>query len=201
MAFEPLAKTVELVLHANSESSERATVLHFVTSAAHAWTTPELNTLCQNFWAACGTGIKQSMVPGVNFREITARDMDVEAGALGSYSIPQPSPGIRGGTDMLPANCALVISWRTGIAGRKYRGRSYWYGASDADAQGSLPSTSFGTAVSTVAGLIGTFVNSGGVAVLLAVASRVLNASTPVNAYVIDAVFDSQRKRLPLRGN
>lgn len=200
MAFEPLAKTVELVLHANSESSERASVFHFVTNAAHGWTTAELNTLCQNFWSVCGTAIKQSMLPGVNFREITARDMDTEAGALGSYSIPQPQPGIRTGTDLMPANVALVISWRTGIAGRKYRGRTYWYGGGDADAAGSLPNSGWGTSVATVAGLIGTFVNSGGVAVVLAVASRVLNASTPVNAFVIDAVLDSQRKRLPLRG-
>lgn len=130
-------------------------------------------------------------------------DVSTEGGPQSIY------PFVQTGTvssAALPNNAALVVSHRTAKRGRSYRGRSYFTGIplsaqNSATDVSSTYATNLATAFSTLMDAIGA---SGYPHV---VASKqhngvVSNPATvaPVQAYVVDTHFDSQRRRLFGRG-
>ena len=193
-------RTVEVVVHAQSEGSERANVFHFYLVAIGFPTATQLDTLCQNFWTAIGLAYRNCCGINVNFTAVTARDLQSVAGAVGTYAIPQPAPGTIN-ADLMPANCAAVISWRTGLSGRSARGRSYIFGLQDGAAIGSTLTNAQIALLTALSNAIGSFTNAGGVGVLFSILSKTLVNTFPVRNAIIDAIMDSQRRRLPGRGN
>jgi len=101
----------------------------------------------------------------------------------------------------MPANCAAVISWRTGLSGRSARGRSYIFGLQDGAAIGSTLTNAQIALLTALSNAIGSFTNAGGVGVLFSILSKTLVNTFPVRNAIIDAIMDSQRRRLPGRGN
>jgi len=98
-----------------------------------------------------------------------------------------------------PANVTVTISWRTGLAGRKYRGRIYVVpicenNTNDDDTVGSL----------TVAWLANTaqdlIAKAATAAIDLIVFHNADSTFTKIISFVIDNILDSQRRRLPGRG-
>lgn len=109
-----------------------------------------------------------------------------------------PSPGTRVGAAE-SGNVTMTISWRTGLAGRKFRGRIYVPALSEQDVSTNDVVSSVVTAVFSAAALAlytGQLTNG----VVPAVFHRATATYTPVNSHVIDAIVDSQRRRLPGRG-
>jgi len=109
--------------------------------------------------------------------------------AAGTVASPAPRPG----------NVTAVMSWRTGLAGRKHRGRSYHVGV-DGDqilttdnlvgfylAQLTAAATEFLT-ILTIAGLKAVIFH------------RVDDSFTDVTGVVVDQLVDSMRTRLAGRG-
>lgn len=110
-------------------------------------------------------------------------------------------------TDALPQNCAHCVSFRTAQRGRSGRGRNYVLGMTEGDTQDSIISTLIVSAHVTayeiligpgafVAGLqwvvVSRFHNN---------APRTTGLAIPItNVLSVDAVVDSQRRRLPGRG-
>jgi hypothetical protein len=55
------------------------------------------------------------------------------------YSYPALVPGTRVSAQILPPQSAAVITWTTGLVGRRYRGRNYmWYTVEDDQNQGTF---------------------------------------------------------------
>jgi hypothetical protein len=113
-------------------------------------------------------------------------------------AVSPPSPGTSAGQS-IPANATLTMSWRTGRAGRKERGRNYIPGLPFTAVNANDTVTSvFLSALATAAGQFVSGVWSNGV--VPAIFHRFDHSYTPVNSYVLENVVDSQRRRLPGRG-
>jgi hypothetical protein len=109
-----------------------------------------------------------------------------------------PSPGLRAFTPE-SGNVTLTMSWRTGLAGRKFRGRIYVPGLCVTDVSSTDTVASVITAALSVAAqALYSGALSGGV--VPAVFHRSTATYTPVNSHVIEALVDSQRRRLAGRG-
>lgn len=109
-----------------------------------------------------------------------------------------PNPGNRGGTAEA-GNVTQTISWRTGLAGRKYRGRIYVPALAEPDVTSN---DLVGSVVSAVFSAAALALYSGALAngVVPAVFHRSTATYTPVNSHVVESIVDSQRRRLPGRG-
>jgi hypothetical protein len=110
------------------------------------------------------------------------------------------------GTSSLPNGVAIVVTERTALRGRNYRGRIYIPGIDIADRNDSisLNTTALGNLMTQVQWLL-TAANTAGA--IWSVVSHFLNKAprgtainTPITAVSADNYFDSQRRRLALRG-
>lgn len=112
------------------------------------------------------------------------------------------NPAICGGIstgEPAPASVTLAVSLRTNLAGRRYRGRFYAVGITDAATQpDDRASSSFVTSVGVAgAALITAVLNAGWG---LVVFHRDNNTFTNYVTCVVENILDSQRRRLPGRG-
>jgi len=130
---------------------------------------------------------------------IEATDRSAPGGAYGSYTPLSGNAGSKG-TDALPASVANVVKWTTGFAGRSFRGRTYVPGWVDADATGSSFVNSAITQVQALASALLLYAGSGSQPVDFMVASIKDLALRIVTGFAVDAIVDSQRRRLPGRG-
>ena len=119
---------------------------------------------------------------------------------VADFGVSPAEPGTRSGTAE-SGNVTLAISWRAGLAGRAYRGRIYFPGLVEPDVNAN---DTIGTAA--VAGLAAV-----GAAFLLnynaptGIGQLVLfhrndNLFSTVVSIVLEALVDSQRRRLAGRG-
>lgn len=159
-----------------------------VTSAADGW------------WDA---GFNAVLSAANYLSSIVATDISEQGGEALVHTMGESSVGPAG---ILPNNVAAVISQRTAKRGRSYRGRAYVGGLTNAD---QVTSTQMGSAAA--AELVDQFVDlqealdAAGYDVV--VASRQHNGVTTnpadvneVTAFVVDTLYDSQRRRLEGRG-
>lgn len=99
----------------------------------------------------------------------------------------------------VPAQLAAVISWRTPLAGRSYRGRTFLGllgGAAQNGAvlQGSAVTTINSSAATLISGLAALSVAGGGCS--LAVYSKKANVCTDIISGTTDATYDTMRSRV-----
>lgn len=108
------------------------------------------------------------------------------------------APGTRAGT-ILPGDVTAAVSWRTGLAGRKYRGRFYDFGMAFGDANSNDTMTGGYIAILEAIGqyLLNHAVTA---ALKLIVFHRLTNTYTDINTVVTDQLVDSMRRRLAGRG-
>jgi hypothetical protein len=98
-----------------------------------------------------------------------------------------------------PADVTAAVSWRTGLAGRKYRGRFYDFGVPDS--QGTSQDTIQGgyqIILQNIAAYLLTHLVTGGYAGI--VYHRADDTSTAITSIVVDLLLDSMRNRLAGRG-
>lgn len=134
-----------------------------------------------------------------------ARDLTTQSGAVVELNLATPRPGTVSGIP-LPNHATIAISWRTGLAGRSQRGRSYFVGLADSslDATGQQLAPAAATAIngSWTALLAAVNANVTRQMVVLSRATgghpRLTGVTTPITAAVFsDLYVDSQRRRLP----
>jgi hypothetical protein len=134
-----------------------------------------------------------------------ATDMSEETGFAVEYQPTAPVPGLLAG-ESVPANCALVISFRSPFRGRSSRGRNYVAGIAEGDVVNSAVINGIGESLRQGYGQLQTVAAAVGAQHVVASlffqgAPRPVGATFPVTAYVLtDTVIDSQRRRLPGRG-
>jgi len=200
MPFTPVPRAVRITLRATQEGTTRITVLHYSTTAPRTWTEQELQALATAWWAAVVDELRTLVHTGVVFNSVTATDIGAAIPTEYVYNITGPNAGSVTG-EALPANVAGCISWKTPLASRKTRGRTYMYGFAEVSTNNSQFVVSTLALLGNLAQAIISFGPAHPIPVNLSIYSRESGLLTNVTAYLVDAFTDSQRRRLPQRGN
>lgn len=161
-----------------------------------------LNAGLHTWWT---TQLKAILAQQLSLMSITSVNLDSPSAPSSVLTIGGGEPATSAGPSV-PSNCALVVTHRTALRGRSYRGRTYVPSIDRASTSGvdfitapvlALISSAF-TWLMTPAN-VGNFIWS----VLSkrnANTDRPLGVLTPIVGVTMDAVLDSQRRRLPGRG-
>lgn len=137
-----------------------------------------------------------------DFRQIKVVFQKVSVQDISTLPFPVPSEYTSGtaGTSAgieLPAQTALVVSLKTGLAGRSYRGRTYVGGftttAISDDGTYDRPSGAVMVQLGQAFGDLASNLNGDGTP--LVVASRSLGTSEEVTEILVDNKWDTQRRR------
>lgn len=203
MPFIALPNTIQANLRLTWQGQEVENVFHF--QAPGAVSSADLAAVAEgveDWWLS-------NMLPYVNadcqYREVYAVDMSSQTGGVFTASGGSGTPGTAG-SDSLPNNCTVAISFRTANRGRSFRGRAYHIGLTRAQVVDNEVVPSIVTGLGAIYSLLLSGSAFGGC--LLAVASkrsnnawRAVGVVTPVIDVVLaDPTVDSQRRRLPGRG-
>jgi hypothetical protein len=147
------------------------------------------------WWNATGKGLFPSSIV---LADVTATKLDptdpiqltVASGVAGTLA-----------QTVLPANVTLAIGNRTGLAGRKFRGRTYapGIGSSWINTLDDVTSIGLATLISGFSAL-DAFLTGETPALTEVVFHRATNTHTNVQSHTADVALDSQRRRLPERG-
>lgn len=107
--------------------------------------------------------------------------------------------------EAMPTGTTITASWRTGLAGRSFRGRTYHVGLAESQCTGNSIASGIRTQMLTAYGRLILDTQAGDYP--LAVCSRVSNGAprvsgilTNVSAVIVEEFIDSQRRRLTGRG-
>jgi hypothetical protein len=147
---------------------------------------------------------KNIVVNNVQLREVVVTDLSSDTGL--QISVPAVDALGDAGTDPLPSNVAVSVSFRTANRGRSYRGRNYVSGIPVSALVGpNQLSPSYLTSVTStyeaIPGLITGEQLWGVVSRFHDNDARVEGIFTPITVVVmVDDVVDSMRRRLPGRG-
>ena len=203
MAFIPATNCVRVVVEGLLDGQELANVYHVDVGATV--TTVIMNAIIDEF----ETWLTDELLPNVSedyeVTAITARDLTTITGAL----IERPQdPFLAGGqaAGALPNNVALCTTWFTSLAGRSYRGRTYVAGLDETNVTLSRILSGTASAFATVMVELVNMIAAIGYDLVVAsfytaLAPRVSAVLTPIIAAGVNTVMDSQRRRLPGRGN
>lgn len=134
---------------------------------------------------------KSSIVSGTVLQEIEVRDASGETGL--AYTTTYAAPGT-GANTPLPYQVAAVVSWRTGVAGKSFRGRSYIAGWNEAgnSATGRIDAAVVTDLKDAAENLVAALQ---AVDTPLVIYSRKLDVATPVTSVQVDNRWDIQRRR------
>lgn len=153
------------------------------------------NMLTDPIDGVANTNLRPWLSQSTNFNGVSWQDLSVEDGAVGEGRAPTVLT--RGsGTGVLPPDLAAVMSWRSGINGRKGRGRSYIGGLSSGciDSATGLIRADFAEYLADLGNRFITRIGLEGA--LLVVYSRVLPGKmTTISSCTVDRNWDVQRRR------
>jgi len=204
VAFIPVNDVCQAELIYTWESQTIETVLHFLPEGAM---TPiimtELGAHLKNWW---DTLIRPGITNAISLVNIKLTDLSTEVAPVVNYATGLP---LVGGAIVaaLPNNCAMVITKRTLLRGKSYRGRIYHPALSETVVTGNT------IAGGTVNALVGHYSQLLAFTTTTAswemvVVSRYSNnqprpsgIATPVISLDSNGTVDSQRRRLPSRGS
>jgi len=153
-----------------------------------------INAVFADWWANNYRHALKSVIVGDS---ITATKLDPSSPIQDTLSIAAAGDYVS--SNPLPADVSAAVSWRTGLAGRKYRGRFFDFGVPQ-DAT-NLNDTMTGAYITNLTGV--------GTSLLLKLATAGLKAvifhrsddtATTITGLVVDQLIDSMRNRLAGRG-
>lgn len=203
MTFIPAPSVcqVEFVYTWSSQTVE--TVLHFEPTVV---LTPTLmNELAVKVLSLWTTNVKPLLINTISLINVKLTDLTTNIAPVVNYATGLPSAGTQTG-DSLPNNCALVITKRTLLRGRSYRGRIYHPGIPEAQCTGNVVTAAFVTQIVNAYATMLTFTTTGTTWDMVVVSRYNNNSpraeadSNQVTGLGSDGLIDSQRRRLPGRG-
>ena len=170
--------------------------LHF--AQVGGWTLPNLQLLATDIVAWWEDFYRLHLSSEVSLQQVQVRLLDPSNPLAWDFA---PSPSIPGSVNQpsSPSNVSLTMSWRTGLAGRKYRGRIYAPGILEGDAQPFDDASAIlvATLANAASNLLAGAIEGNGRLVIFHLLS---NTFTYVTSAVIESLLDSQRRRLAGRG-
>jgi hypothetical protein len=206
MPFVPSPRIIQIVAEGTYQGQEVVSVHHCHLAGAGAIGEGALinfAVLYKNWFDTTGKKLYQL---SYGLEKVVVRDLTTETSVQIEYTTGLPILGTRAGGTM-PTNLACVLSKRTGVPGRSYRGRTYLTGQIPADVHDTLFNLSYLKEV--VAAFQALFEAWQGLAnVLVVVYSKINNGGfrgegigTPIKTLRADIYGDSMYKRLPKRGS
>lgn len=183
----------------------RQTINTFNVESNAVWDLTRMNAVANLFKLWWGNYYAPAVPTNVALTTVQVRLLDPTNPLAVDLPVSPASPGSRTGTPE-PGNVTLTVSWRTGLAGRAYRGRIYSAGVSENDVTTTDTATSTLLALLAIAGaqLISQLATNATPLVIFhrphTVPHPLDNRFTVVTSYVMENLIDSQRRRLPGRG-
>lgn len=176
----------------------------FHVSNVTAWTAINLAQLATDFISWWNGFYKTRMSSDIALTLVQTRRLDPSLPLGVDQPVIPPSPGGAANVSV-PSNATSTISWRTGLAGRRFRGRTYVPGITvpDVNANDSITSALVNQLLSAGVALITSSLSAGKLTVFHApdtVPTPFDNTFTDVTTAVIENLLDSQKRRLPGRG-
>lgn len=165
----------------------------------------DLVTIANMFKTWYTNSYKTQLPSGVGLTQIQVRKLWPPAPLAYDLNVSPPETGSKN-TTMETANSTLTMSWRTGFAGKAYRGRDYVPGLVEADVTtNDTVVSSLLVGLAAVGGnLISSALTAGfplGVFHTPLLTPKLLdNTITEILTCVLEYIVDSQRRRLPGRG-
>ena len=202
MAYIDAVWIVEVVLKMLVAGQELRNVFHV--DAHEAPNESLMEQIAEIFKDWFVSGILGVLSEDTSLYEVTAKDLTTQTGSEVSVTADLPEAGAIV-QPAAPNNVALVISWRTLLTGRSYRGRTYIGGHPQESFDGdAYAPTRLAIVVASAEALLLAMAAEGWD---LVVTSRANNkqprehaVSTVINGFIVNAVADSQRRRLTGRG-
>lgn len=204
MPFIPVEGTVqvEFLVSCNGQTVEN--VLHFTRD--DLWTIADMETLASQLVAWWSSDIRPLVHTLTSLTQLRLTDLQTAISPVVFYNTGLPLVGT-GASPSVPNNVSTVLTKRTFLRGRSFRGRIYTYGMMesqmDGDAINGAVTTAYINAYTNILAL-----TVGAVPVVMTVVSRQQNGvpltagvATQVVTITSDGVVDSQRRRLRGRGN
>lgn len=160
-----------------------------------------VNGILINWW---NTEIEPNVSNQVEARSVIGTSVHVQNGPQSTSSFPPGSVGQLTSPSM-PSGVTVAVSWRTGFAGRSFRGRTYHVGLVESQVtDNEIDSGTHATLAGGYAQLVTDLATND---TPLVIASRYTNnaprttgVATVVLSVLIDTFIDSQRRRLAGRG-
>lgn len=205
MPFIPTPNCAQVELVYNWAGQICQTVLHYTKSAP--WTFEHLTELADVARANWITEMISRQPETLALIGVRAVDLSSETGPSVEISTDLPAPGTAPNPS-LPNNCAIVVTKRTALRGRSYRGRIYHPGLMENQVAGNTvdPSSLVGIvqAWETFLALSLPEIPDEALMVVLSLRNegnpRTQGVATLVTGLTSDGTVDSQRRRLPGRG-
>lgn len=195
-------RVAKVIMSFSSDTRVFQNVFHV--SAPAPWSSTELSDLAIDYVQWWNSTYKARMSSDVSLTLVQTRKLD-PASPLGvDYPVIPPIPGTLANPSV-PSNATLTMSWRTGLAGRRFRGRSYVPGIVQADVStvDSASSPLVNALLAAGTQLITTALRHGVLTIFHApnvTPSPFDNLFNDVTTVVVENLIDSQRRRLPARG-
>jgi len=186
-----------VVLNVQRDVRKFANVWHMMRTDGAVLTSPDLQAMAQTVADWWTNNYRTTVIVPIVSESAIATKLDpddplqeqVFFAAAGSTPTSQSEPG----------NVTAAMSWRTGLAGRKYRGRTYHVGI-DGD-QINQNDTLTGIYLAVLSAAAAQFlVLLAAESLKLVVFHRVDDTTTDITGVVIDQLVDSMRSRLAGRG-
>lgn len=205
MAYIPVPDVAQLELIMSWDTQRIENVLHY--TKAGGYQLDDLGILAEALITAWGLGPRGSMSSAVTLLEVRATDLSAQNGPAVTITTGLPLAGLITSTPSLPNNVAIVMTKRTPLRGRSFRGRLYHPGLVEGEVVNNQ------VVSGRVTGLLNSYnslieitdiesdVNQMVVVSRYANnAPRVTGVATPVFNFTTDGMIDSMRRRLPGRG-
>lgn len=206
MPFIPTPNTAQLELVYNWAGQVCETVLHY--TKASPWTFEHLEELVDVARATWITNMVTRMPGTLSLITVRGIDISSETGPVAETTQDLPATG-SAPNPSLPNNVAITITKRTALRGRSYRGRIYHPGLMENQVAGNLVDPA------SLTGIVGAWEEFLALSLplqadeaLMVVVSlrnagqpRTEGVATLVTNLTSDGTVDSQRRRLPGRGN
>lgn len=185
------------VLNVQRDTRAFANVLHLRRFDGAVLNLADLQTMATTLETWWTTDYRASVVPNVTSENVTVTKLDPDDPIQWTDTFAQP--GTAPTPEAEPGNVTAAFSWRTGLAGRKHRGRSYHVGV-DGD-QINTNDTFTGGYLAILTAVAAQLLSRLTIAGLsLVIFHRIDNTFTTVTSVVVDQLVDSMRTRLAGRG-
>jgi hypothetical protein len=205
MAFIPVPGVAEIRMQFSYSGEQAENVYHV--SLDGEWNLTNLNVMADAFLDWWTDNLRTGVPTTLTLQRILARDLTTATSPAIEYTAGMPTSG----TDVspqLPNNVSVAVKWTTGQAGRSYRGRTYHLGMTEAQVANNAISGANQTFLLSAYNALINDVEAAITGAHLVVVSKYTNNAprtegifTEILAVSIDPTVDSQRRRLPGRGN
>jgi hypothetical protein len=210
MPFVPVPATIQVDVIYLLDNQRVENTLYF--EKGDGWGLGEIEAFLFDLYSYIASDLLPALSEAIQLIELIARLLDTASSLTASYVPATPPTGEVAG-DPAPNNVTYTISFKTGLAGRSFRGRNYVAGLPDAAVIGNTINGSTRTALlAFYSGLTALAASNGATWVVVSRYSgvdpttgdpipRVTGVTTPVSSVgTFDTTVDSQRRRLPGRG-